>query len=344
MTKPTPENRITKQTFSIDGAALQRARMNSYPELKDMAVRVTMSIAQLQQLERSTRSDLHMTGPATPDFSRRFPAFYGPAHVIIAARRYARVLGLDHVDVIRFDASGDRTASPEPVSTPPSATPPGTAAPANASDPAVGDKYASRRTPPARPLRSLRGSIALRATALGLLAIVIVAIATSPSEGILNKRVPPAQLVNAGYPLPGSTDANDMPDKGPGNHILAMHDMQSESSDLPPQSGPMPDDCRANDPGEPADYSHPRPLRPGNYVYLRAGMSPTSLCVTDALGQVTKVLLKPGEGRRVYGVPPLALSGIQASDMQAYYQGRLLPVSPTRSSIRLSPTDRHDGS
>ncbi len=58
----------------------------------------------------------------------------------------------------------------------------------------------------------------------------------------------------------------------------------------------------------------------GRYVYVVSNTD-SDICVVDGAKQATSLVLKAGEGRSVYGVPPWQLSGTNLAKVQIYFQG-----------------------
>ena len=71
-------------------------------------------------------------------------------------------------------------------------------------------------------------------------------------------------------------------------------------------------------------YEPAHPIKEGNYIHFLASQD-VSLCVRDQQNQLTKLELKAGASRSVYGDPPFLVHSPKWSSLQVFFQGR--PVS-----------------
>ncbi len=71
-------------------------------------------------------------------------------------------------------------------------------------------------------------------------------------------------------------------------------------------------------------YETSDPIKAGNYIHFLASQD-VSLCVRDQQNQLTKLELKAGASRSVYGDPPFLVHSPKWSSLKVFFQGR--PVS-----------------
>ena len=69
----------------------------------------------------------------------------------------------------------------------------------------------------------------------------------------------------------------------------------------------------------------PKPIKPGNYVYLVASES-ASVCVMDHSNAIKVLSFKPMEAKTVHGLPPFKIFSHEFSKIKLYYQGNLIRI------------------
>lgn len=80
----------------------------------------------------------------------------------------------------------------------------------------------------------------------------------------------------------------------------------------------------------------PKPIKPGNYVYLVASES-ASVCVMDHSNAIKVLSFKPMEAKTVHGLPPFKIFSHEFPKLKLYYQGNLIRISePFPEQIILS--------
>ena len=80
----------------------------------------------------------------------------------------------------------------------------------------------------------------------------------------------------------------------------------------------------------------PKPIKPGNYVYLVASES-ASVCVMDHANEVKTLSFKPMEAKTIHGQPPFKIFSHEFPKLKLYYQGNLIRISePFPEQIILS--------
>ena len=70
----------------------------------------------------------------------------------------------------------------------------------------------------------------------------------------------------------------------------------------------------------------PKPIKPGNYVYLVASES-ASVCVMDHSNAIKVLSFKPMEAKTVHGQPPFKIFSHEFSKLKLYYQGNLIRIT-----------------
>ena len=78
--------------------------------------------------------------------------------------------------------------------------------------------------------------------------------------------------------------------------------------------------------------------KPANYVYL-VSAGAADVCVVDGNKQVTRVVLKAGESRSVYGAPPWQMSSANLRQLQIYFQGWRVSL-PSDDTQRMSLVEK----
>ena len=69
----------------------------------------------------------------------------------------------------------------------------------------------------------------------------------------------------------------------------------------------------------------PKPIKPGNYVYLVASES-ASVCVMDHSNAIKVLSFKPMEAKTVHGLPPFKIFSHEFPKLKLYYQGNLIRI------------------
>lgn len=251
-------------------------------------------------------------------------AFYSPALKLATGRRVLGKLGVDLPD----------GAAATDVPAPANDDPPIHSAAAKAEAPAVAATVAAALPPSASTVRPARAMV----LGLGAAACVTVAglIAWAGVFGPAGDAYRPWSTPGR-TPLPMATDAARMPvaldvrpdvvavtPTGPGEAAPSASMVAQHASDETKAA------CRWS--SEPAKVIGPAGDKPDTYVHLRA-RDDVEVCVMDGLQRVTRVLLKAGEERSVFGSGPWQLSSEQLERVSVFYRGgRIRSAEPAAAS------------
>ncbi len=276
------------------GAYLRRLREEAGLELPVLARRLSLSTAQLLELESGGRS-----------------LFYSPAIRQLAVRKTLQHLG---GDLTRLVTSQEPSALPPATgqtlpSEPPLHRPLGTPEASAASATRVG---AGSTTPKASRRRwVMPGGLALSAlffagaVAVGhwersppLSQAGTAPFLVPPEAGRAAPALPPA----AAETLAASPVTREVPAQP------ASAEARAEAGEPPCAPSPAP------------SVTPPQASKPGDMVYVVSRAS-LDLCVIDGQGRPQQFRLEAGEGRSFYGPPPWQLHSSQLRQAQLYFQG-----------------------
>lgn len=284
------------------GAYLQALRIGAGVELSALARRVSLSVAQLSQLE-SGQSSL----------------FYNRRIRLQAARKVISHLGGDLTRVPSADAVSESPGAVASVSAQPLAAPAvATAAPA-AADPAP-EQSTGVPVPPGKPSAPWRSGWTLFILlATGVALVLVLAGRRSGQDGSLVALAP--QPSPAGQTLEPA--ARPLPAEGPASSLapaVASPVSEPAADAARPESLPPPLACLSL--GDPSVPSLPstRARKAGDMVHV-ISFIPQQVCLTDATGRQQRLRLEPGEGRSVYGQPPWLIRAEQLQQTQMFFQG-----------------------
>jgi transcriptional regulator with XRE-family HTH domain len=330
MNKP---NRDKSGPLLFSGESLRELREIKGLDVTVVAKRLTLSVAQLRQLEQNGTS-----------------LFYSDAIRLAAARKVADFLGgtlvelpaaeqppqLAEVEALRpLESAGSSEAAKNVVAQPAAAGPTNVEAVQRASlRRALGPLLLVRHTWLTVTSRYLSWRFSRR-LAFGVIALAVVFLFVQ-ELAFLRLKPSPSNPVTASPPLGLSETAP--------SQLVATAAPAQPAEMVPPQlSTPekvlvMDTDCQAWT-GLVATFKPSKAAKDGALVYV-VGVPGQTVCVRDSRSQVWRHVFESSAGRSFYGQPPFMVESAQLVAMQIYFQGarvRLDRADATR--VRLMPAE-----
>ena len=366
----------TPEPDDIDGRTLKAAREARNKSVPEMALFLTLSREQVQQIE-----------------SGGLGAFYSPQHKLLAVKKYASRVGVDFDSLLRREPPGAPATTPKPAA--PAGErllPPGEAAAATtvaaAEPPAPPPPLDEKPTPQEKPARQAKSLKQVRTVlqskpTMRAEPVAQVEPATQPEsvKPEASETPPPAEArPTAGTPVAEAAAASPprlrppvllaggalllaglallahrpppadgglplaqaaLPSLEPVRPVAAAHSAE-EAVAASPAAAPA---SEADDAGECKAFGQdpslpswmpPYPRRPDGKLYLKSANG-ASVCIVDASGAARLIQLKPNSGYSYSGKPPYTIRSSRLASIDIYLQGLKVKVPPTTEAIRLVP-------
>jgi transcriptional regulator with XRE-family HTH domain len=241
-------------------------------------------------------------------------SFYTPAHKLLAVRKYAGAMDLAYDEVVTGPGADQTVPAPDD-------------APASMLTPQEGIEPADLRLAAVERNAEIRRLVLIGAITLTIL-LAIYAKVRGAKTNMDEEVADPAYATETSKADPTSaTKTPAVADKTSTVdtvEVARANDAVSQCP-VPPAAG----DPKVWSPA----YQYKADLR----LFLISTKEGT-ICVTDATGKETLVILKPMIWQVVAGKPPYDVRAAQLADHKLYLQGQLVRVPADSSALRLIPT------
>ena len=317
----TATSSILYPDVRIDGERLKQARLAKDWHIDDASLRITISRAQMQQIESGEEH-----------------AFYSRSHKLLAVKKYADALGLPFDTVVTVHA-------PVPVESAMAGMQAGTPAQHDAPvPPAVAAKTGLARRRAAPGWRQTLTIMTPLIVVFALMAQFVPARddAAPTITEMIALPVTPAPAITA--PTRAMDDASAVTVAAPAGLLEAA---SAPLAETPPVeralvttvAGAVRLAANGNicgtTAGQPVpDWAPVHVRKPDTTVYLRSA-GPGTVCITDANGTSEAIALKPQVLHTFAGKPPYTLRAEQFSQLDVYFQGLRVRVPFEVQAVRL---------
>lgn len=303
-------------TAIIDGQKLRAAREAKGLSVTLMAASLTLSRAQLLQIEQGGEK-----------------AFYNGRHKMLATRKYASALSIPFEDVVlsaQEDEMSEAVEGAQPV--------------------VVSEMPAQPTTVITSPLHEIARNDALRRRLLIIVGVSCMIISLYTIGRISRERAPlpkdpdsEAQVRN-----PSSDSASEIRAKGIASPAAEIAQDNQNTMQLASQASVLADPKSVSSnmsqelcQPEPAvntlqTWSPSYQRKPGTRLYITSSQN-SLICITDATGKSQLLDLKPMTGHAFSGKPPYTVRSTQLAQLEIYMQGMRVKIPNQTEAMKLIP-------
>lgn len=300
----------------IDGQKLRTAREAKGVSVTAMAASLTLSRAQLLQIEHGGEK-----------------AFYNARHKMLATRKYASVLSIPFEEVVSY---AQDNAIPESV---------------EGAQPAIASAISAQPTTViTSPVDEITNNDTWRRRMLLIVGVLCLIISLYTIGRISRESVPspkdPASEAQVRATSPGSASENRVKDISAPAAEIAEDDqtamqLASQGSGLAdPKSERSNISQELCQPEQAVNtlqtWSPGYQRKPGTRLYITSAQS-SLICITDATGKSQLLDLKPMTGQAFSGKPPYTVRSTQLAQLEIYMQGMRVKIPSGTEAMKLVP-------